>query len=136
MSAMPMEPFLVADDREHRDRRLLRAMIWCQEIGEQDALVRNISRSGLGGTVSRTPLAPRMYVVITLIAGLQIPGTVKWTRGAAFGLRLREQVDLDLLASEMRKQIAAQLAEGEWEVPSRHQHQHHRHAPPGPVRRV
>ena len=50
MSEMPTEPFVPADDRERRDRRLLRATVWSPEIGEQDALVRNLSPNGLGGS--------------------------------------------------------------------------------------
>jgi len=45
MSAMPIEPFVSA---EHRDRRLLRATVWCSEFGEQEAMVRTVSRNGLG----------------------------------------------------------------------------------------
>jgi len=136
MSAMPTEPFVPVDHRERRDRRLLRATVWSPEIGQQDALVRNISRNGLGGIVSTAPLALGMHVVVTLLAGLQLPGTVMWTRGTAFGLRLREDVDLDFVADELRKQVAAHFAAGEWEVSSRHQQKQEQREPPGPVRRL
>lgn len=137
MSAMPNEPFVPVNDRERRDRRLLRATVWCLEIGEQYAFVRNISRNGLGGTVSRTPLCSGMDVVVTVIAGLQVTGTVRWTRGSAFGLRFREQVDLDVVATKIRKLIDARRAVGEWEVPSQlEQKQHQPRKPPGPIRRV
>jgi len=94
MSYMPTEPFVPGDDREHRDRRLLRATIWCAQIGEQDILIRNFSRRGLGGSTSRSPVSPGIEVTVTLPTGLQMTGTVRWARENAFGMRLTNRLTL------------------------------------------
>lgn len=70
---------------------------------------------------AKPPLASGINVTVTLIAGLQVSGTVRWTWGAAFGLRLGQHIDVDVIAHGMRKQIVAQRAVGQWEIPSRHQ---------------
>lgn len=134
MSAMPTETLVPGDDREHRDRRLLRASIWSEVAGQQDALIRNISPNGLGGSVEGSKLFSGMSVVVTLFDGLQVTGTVRWTRGNAFGLRLSQDIDPGAFASELRKQMSARHPTGEWQVGPRHRFQ----APAsfGPLRRL
>lgn len=134
MSFMPIEPLVAGDDREHRDRRLLRAKVWSQACGEQDALIRNVSRYGLGGSVSNAPLASGMDVTVTLLTGFQVRGTVRWTRGDLFGMRLHEAVNPDTVVSEMRKQLDLKRSTGEWEVHARHRLPQQR--PAGPIRRL
>jgi len=120
MTAMPTEPFLAADDRDHRDRRLLRATIWCETIGDQDALIRNLSRDGLGGSVSTTLLSSGMEVTVRLMDGVQVSGTVRWTRGNAFGVRLHQTIEPNTLADELRKQLNVSYSSHKWEVQACH----------------
>ena len=120
MSYMPTEPFVPGDDSEHRDRRLLRATIWCAQIGEQDILIRNFSRRGLGGSTSRSPVCPGIEVTVTLPTGLQMTGTVRWARENAFGIRLHQPIDPIAVANDVRRQAEAARPAVEWEVHSRH----------------
>lgn len=107
-------------EREPRTRRLLRGRLWCQATGEQDALIRNLSTRGLGGSVATTPLAAGADVVVTLLPGMSVTGVVRWADGKAFGVRLSQVLDLEDFAREQQRQIAAGNAEGQWEVHSRH----------------
>jgi len=119
MSVMPTEPFVAGEDREHRDRRLVRATVWCETIGDQDALVRDISRNGLGGRVSREPLASGMDVAVNIVGGLQVTGVVRWTRGNAFGMRFHKDLEPTIVADHLRKQLDA-ASSHKWEIHSRH----------------
>jgi hypothetical protein len=113
--------------RERRDRRLLQITIWCRELGDQDALIRNLSKIGLGGRISNSPLPQGADVTVTFADGSQVTGAVRWVRGDAFGVRLQQDMDPAAIDKKLRQQFDAKQSMSKWEV-----HSHHRLQPEKP----
>lgn len=106
--------------RQERTRRLLRALLWCQASGEQDVIIRNLSRRGLGGSTVSAELPVGAEVVVSILPGFNVTGTVRWVRGMSFGINLLQDLDLDEVAREQQRLLASGNSEGQWEVHSRH----------------
>jgi len=106
------EPANAQTERITRSARLLRATIQTACAGEQEMLIRNLSRKGLGGIVTTTPLSVDETAEVA-IADIHVTGIVRWAKGKLFGLELLGEIDTDQIDATVRQALAL-ATEGTW----------------------
>lgn len=114
--------------REKRGSRLLRGRVSSPSMREQTILIRNMSSTGLGGSVVDQALPIGAEVTVTLAAAV-LTGRVCWSKGKSFGIQLSQEIDLGRL-SEAQKEITANPIGGDWKVRPLHRHEHQTRSQP------
>lgn len=105
-----------SDPRQQRFHRLIRGELSSANGPTREIMVRNISASGLGGTSKGAPVARGEQVMIALPRIGAIAGTVCWSKGATFGVKLAGALDLEVLADALRSKQGASSEGNVWEV--------------------
>ena len=133
MSFMQTEPFEGVLVREQRKHRLLRGVIRSQEIGDQEVLIRNLSRRGLGGKALGSPLKIGAKVEVIIRGEIALAATVRWTKCNSFGLKFCHEIDDEVIVAWLQQEFS-RPSDGQWEVRTRHRV--YRSTSGAPVRRL
>jgi hypothetical protein len=104
-----------AGERERRDRRLMLARVSSRRIADQEIVIRNVSKRGLGATTHGILPTLAEQVTITLLDGQTLLGVVRWAGGHAFGLCLDDELNPEALA-DIQSLVGFQKPENNWEV--------------------
>jgi hypothetical protein len=109
---------LPADDdlRSPRRSQLIRASIVDSGHRTYPIVIRNVSKSGIGGIAPGNLLQKGEGVVVQFREDKAMEGTVAWVDGDRFGVRMRFELDLEFLTDMIRQKQATTSDEGAWEV--------------------
>lgn len=116
------KPREVADrvaDRKPRSGRLLRATIQSGGNAAQDAIIRNLSRNGVGGIAASSSLQVGEHAEIMIGGSHTYSGVIRWTNGNTFGFEFDCEIDPANVDAAIRRAIDACCEEG-WKVEARH----------------
>ena len=115
---------LIAENQRTRDarqRRLVMASLSFEKIKNQEMVIRNVSKRGLGGATQGLAPAEGARVSVTLPNGNEIHGIVRWREGPCFGLALDFELHAEALADVRIKMRSPPLHhEPAWEVSRLH----------------
>lgn len=105
-----------ASERERplRHRRMIIARMSGYRAVDQEIVIRNVSRRGLGAATQGVVQARGERVLVRLNDGLEITGVVRWRDGPCFGLALDCEIEPAMLADVERTVRAA--IDPVWEV--------------------
>lgn len=106
--------------REVRHPRIVRALLKTRYGSEQDVVIRNVSKRGLGITCKGAAPVKGERVTVVLPGGLPVSGEVRWFAGHAFGMHLDEDFEIETLANALQRQAHVLRVNGEWHVETRH----------------
>ena len=105
--------------REIRQRRLMLARVSGPGIADQEIVIRNISKRGLGAATQGVKPMMGDRLSVSLQDGQKIDGIVRWQDGPCFGLGL--VVELDASAQEeVRQKSRMPSQEPAWQVSRLH----------------
>ena len=116
MLVSDISEFVGEQVRNPRESRLIRAQMRGRNGQVQDIFVRNLSRFGIGARASKLAPGKDETVTVLLPGGLEVSGSVRWRSGQHFGVKLDEELELEMVSEEMRRQKNAQVAESSWDV--------------------
>ena len=107
--------------RDARERRLVMASMSFDKISNQEMVIRNVSKRGLGGATQGVAPAEGARVSVTLPNGNVIFGIVRWKEGPCFGLALEFELYAEALADvKMCLRSPPLHCEPVWEVSRLH----------------
>lgn len=86
------EASMEESDRASRSRRMFVATIRSERSGEQSIIVRNLSRSGIGGRLRNGTLQAGEPISI-ILNGQPHEAKVRWVRKDCFGASLAHEID-------------------------------------------
>ena len=107
--------------RDPRQRRLVIASMSFDIIKNQEMVIRNASKRGLGGATQGVVPGEGERICVTLPNGNAIFGVVRWKDGPCFGLALEQELYADTIAEvKMKFRNPNVRAESAWEVSRLH----------------
>jgi hypothetical protein len=112
--------------REPRERRLLRGQMQTERLPAFEIVIRNISARGLCGTCKGLPPIPGEFAEILLPDNRTVTATVRWANDQVFGVEFEDSINLAIMMDTLQRLRDLAERNASWEVKSKHRVTDHR----------